>query len=200
MLGSNVFWVAILAATAAASPVVLDPRTPPASKSSSSCTVGDTSSTDAVQKILDSTGVNAWLDKKLETPLQGEKDWVNRLWLDTFPDDGRSPLTGCGTIGSNCDAVANCSDYPSEQAYWTFTAVSSLHSKATAVRDQLLWKGWLGGLSIDQIAKDFSTPAPDYTWVKWVAISFTMMTAGATAIGVNPGTRGMSGMAAGGTF
>lgn len=200
MLRHNIFWTAVLAGTAAASPVLLDSRTPPDSKSSSSCSLGDTSSTDAVQKILDSTGANEWLDKKLETPLKGENDWVNKLWLDTFPDGGRSPLSGCGTVGSNCDPIANCSDYPSEQAYWTFAAVGALHSKVTAVHDKLLWKGWLGGLSIDQIGKDFSVPAPDYTWFKWVAAAFTMGTGVATSININPGARGMSAIAAGGTF
>lgn len=199
MLRHSIVWTAVLAATAAASPVLLDPRTPPSSKSSSSCTLGDTSSTEAVKEILDSTGSNEWLDKKLET-LHGEEDWVNRLWLDTFPNDGRSPLTGCGTVGSNCDPISNCSDYPSEQAYWTFTAVGSLHSKATAVHDKLLWKGWLGGLSIDQIGKDFSVPTPDLSWLKWIAVSFTMVTGVATAGSINAGTRGIMGIAAGGTF
>ncbi|KAJ6123368.1 hypothetical protein N7512_005833 [Penicillium capsulatum] len=180
---------AVLVGTATASPAFLDPRSPPTNaKSTVSCTVDDTTSTQAVQKVLDSSGVNEWLDKKLET-MHGEHDWVNKLWLDSFPNDGKSPLSGCGTVGSTCDPSVYCSDYPSSQAYWAFTAVSALHSKITYVHDKLLWKGWLDGLSIDQIGKDFSVPTPDFTWLKWVAAAFSMATGGATSLGVDQGIR-----------
>lgn len=201
MLRLNIIYLLALASITAASPALFSPRTPPTthSKSTPSCTAEDTSSTEAVQKILDSTGTNEWLDKKLET-LGGENDWVNRLWLEIFPHEGRSPLTGCGAVGSSCDPLALCSDYPSEQAYWTFTAVGVLHSKITYIHDKLLWKGWLDSLDVEKIGKDFSVPAPDLTWLRWVAAAFTMATGGSTAWGTNQVVRGMSGVAAGGAF
>ena len=72
----------LLAATAAAANAV--PRAEP-----SSCS-GDTSSTDAVQAILDSDqSPSKALDKNLETLLQKETNWVNNLWR--YAIRGREP-------------------------------------------------------------------------------------------------------------
>lgn len=129
----------------------------------STCSAGDTSTTDGVQAILD------WLDKMFETMPNHEDDWVNSLWEITFPNEGASPLSGCGDIGSDCNPDSMCSDYPSVQSYWFFRSIVLLRSKINSVRDQLLWTGWLDGLSIDQIGKDFSSVSPTQAWAKWIA-------------------------------
>lgn len=188
-------------------PAVSTPLVPPATSTtaatstvsaSSTCSAGDTSTTDGVQAILDSTGAVEWLDKMFETMPNHEDDWVNALWEITFPNEGASPLTGCGDIGSDCDPNSMCSAYPSEQSYWVFRSIALLHSKINSVRDQLLWTGWLDGLSIDQIGKDFSSVSPDQTWAKWIAAAFTMAGGIATGIDLSKPLRGMIGFASGG--
>ncbi|KAJ5808784.1 hypothetical protein N7474_010053 [Penicillium riverlandense] len=198
MLRSSLLWTVALASTAIAVPHVAR-RSPTPSisvTSTASCTAGDTSSTEGVQAILDSTGTNDWLDKQLET-LGGEDDWVDKLWERVFPNQGTSPLSGCGTVGSNCVPDDMCGNYPNEQAYWTFYAVGLLHSKINYVHDKILWTGWLDGLSIDQISKDFSQPAPDDTWIKWLAAAMTIASGFGTAVDWSKGLRGMIGMAGG---
>ncbi|KAK2762213.1 hypothetical protein FQN54_001223 [Arachnomyces sp. PD_36] len=156
---------------------------------------GDTSTTDGVQKILDDSGAIAWLDIMLfilddngAGNGKGEHDWVNQLWLSVFNDDGGSPLTGCGKIGSDCNVETSCSEYPNAMSYWVFKTVSMLHSKVNTVRSNLLWTGWLDGLSIDQIAEDFELPVPDSSWLKWISAAFSM--AGSVA----PGGKVVEGM------
>lgn len=165
---------------------------------SSTCTAGDTSTTDGVQAILDSTGAIDWLDIMFDSMPNGESDWVNSLWEIVFPDEGTSPLTGCGDIGSDCDPSSMCSAYSSQMAYWVFRSVSILHSKVNVVHDKLLWTGWLAGLSIDQIAKDFSSVSPDQTWAKWISAAFSMAGGIATGIDLSKPLRGMVGFAAAG--
>lgn len=111
----------------------------------SQCTAGDTSTTDGVQAILDSSGAIVWLDMMLETMPNHEDDWVNNLWETVFPNEGASSLSGCGDIGGDCAPDSMCSDYPSVMSYWVFRSVGVLHSKINSVRDQLLWTGWLDG-------------------------------------------------------
>jgi hypothetical protein len=128
----------------------------------------------------------------------GESDWVNALWETVFPDEGASPLSGCGDIGGDCDPDTMCSDYSSAMAYWVFRSVGLLHSKVNAVHEQLLWDGWLDGLSIDQIAKDFTTVSPDQTWAKWISAAFSMAGGLATGIDLSKPLRGMIGFASAG--
>lgn len=209
MLRPGLLWTVALAGTAIAVPhkrggpdlPVTSTPLPSTShtlstSTTASCTAGDTSSTDGVQAILDSTGTNDWLDKQLET-LGGEDDWVDKLWEKVFPNQGTSPLSGCGTVGSNCVPDEMCGNYPNEQAYWTFTAVGILHSKINYVHEKILWTGWLDGLSIDQISKDFSSPPPDTTWIKWLAAAMTIAGGFGTAVDWSKGLRGMIGMAGG---
>ncbi|KAJ5117196.1 hypothetical protein N7448_004138 [Penicillium atrosanguineum] len=164
----------------------------------STCTAGDTSTTDGVQAILDSTGAIDWLDIMFDTMPNGESDWVNAIWEVVFRDEGTSPLTGCGDIGGDCDPDSMCSNYSSVMAYWVFRSVGLLHSKINAVHEQLLWDGWLDGLSIDQIAKDFSSVSPDQTWAKWIAAAFSMAGGIATGIDLSKPLRGMIGFASAG--
>lgn len=128
----------------------------------------------------------------------GEKDWVNNLWKTIFPNEGTSPLTGCGDIGGDCNPDDMCSDYPAVMAYWVMRSVGILQSKINSVRDQLLWTGWLDGLSIDQISKDFSTVSPDQEWAKWISAAFIMAGGIATGIDLSKPLRGMIGFAAAG--
>ncbi|KAJ5382985.1 hypothetical protein N7517_000896 [Penicillium concentricum] len=158
---------------------------------------GDTSSTDGVQQILDQSGAVDWLDIMLISLPDGEKDWVNKLWDTVFHNDGVSPLTGCGEIGSDCNPKTACSDYPQAMAYWVFRTVGILHSKVNTVRSNLLWTGWLDGLSIDQIGEDFTPPVPDTSWVGWIAACFTMAGGAATAVDASVPLVGMLGMASG---
>lgn len=139
-----------------------------------------------------------WLDIMFDTMWQGETDWVNSLWTTEFPNEGASPLTGCGDIGSDCSPNDMCSEYPTEQAYWVFRSVSLLHSKINVVHDKLLWDGWLDGLSIDQISKDFSSVSPNAKWLKWISAAFTMAGGLATGIDLSKPLRGMIGFASGG--
>ena len=90
------------------------------------------------------------------------------------------------------------SDYPAVMAYWVMRSVGILHSKINSVRDQLLWIGWLDGLSIDQISKDFSTVSPDQEWAKWISAAFSMTGGIATGIYLSKPLRGMIGFAAAG--
>lgn len=205
----NFFTTVALVATAAALPHDNDLRGSPATleqraaastttSASSKCTAGDTSTTDGVQAILDSTGAIDWLDIMFDSLPNGEKDWVNSLWKVIFPNEGTSPLTGCGDIGGDCNPDDMCSDYASVMGYWTLRSVGILHSKINAVRAQLLWTGWLDGLSIDQISKDFSTVSPDQEWAKWISAAFSMAGGIATGIDLGKPLRGMIGFAAAG--
>ncbi|KAJ5389388.1 uncharacterized protein N7496_000456 [Penicillium cataractarum] len=198
-----------LVATAAAFPHDNDSRGSPATleqraaastttSASSKCTAGDTSTTAGVQAILDSTGAIDWLDIMFDTMPNGEKDWVNNIWKVIFPNEGTSPLTGCGDIGGDCNPDDMCSDYQSVMGYWVMRSVGILHSKINAVHDQLLWTGWLDGLSIDQISKDFSTVSPDQEWAKWISAAFSMAGGIATGIDLSKPLRGMIGFAAAG--
>ena len=174
----------------------------PAAKTSTSagsqCTPGDTSSAQGVEKILDSTGAIDWLDIFIATLPDGEKDWVDKIWPIIFPNEGASPLSGCGDIGGDCPIDTNCQHYEAVMAYWVYKSVASLHSKINAVRAELLWTGWLDGLSIDQIAKDFSFTSPDQTWAKWVSAAFSMAGGFATGVDLSKPLRGMMGFAAAG--
>ncbi|KAK2761308.1 hypothetical protein FQN54_001830 [Arachnomyces sp. PD_36] len=138
---------------------------------------GDTTTTDGVQKILDDSGAVAWLDimfNILDDTGKGEHDWVNKLWLEVFYNDGGSPLTGCGKIGSDCIVETKCSEYPHAMAYWIFRTVGTLHSKVSSLRSDLLWAGWLDSLSIDQIEEDFTLPTPDNSRLRWVSAAFSI--------------------------
>ncbi|KAK2751717.1 hypothetical protein FQN55_009158 [Onygenales sp. PD_40] len=140
-----------------------------------SCKAHDTSSVDGVKALLDSTGCIIWLDIAFNSLPDGEKDWVNSLYERTFPADiigGSSPLSGCGEIDGDCNPNGKCSDYPDEMTYWVYRSIAALHSKATTVRSQLLWEGWLASLNLEQIAEDFSPPEPDDSWVDWVPAAF----------------------------
>ncbi|KAJ5675009.1 uncharacterized protein N7477_004943 [Penicillium maclennaniae] len=128
----------------------------------------------------------------------GESDWVNHIRETVFPDQGASTLAGCGDIGGDCDPDSMCSDYSSLMAYWVFRSVGVLHSKFIAVHEQLLWDGSLDGLSIDQIAKDFSGVSPDQSRAKWIAVAFTMAGVIATGIDLSMPLRGMIGFASAG--
>ncbi|EED15334.1 conserved hypothetical protein [Talaromyces stipitatus ATCC 10500] len=183
------FITAALAATAFAVPS-------PALKRAT-CTAGDTSTTDGVQAILDSTGAIDWLDLMLGSFTDGENNWVTALWQESFPGQGASPLTGCGDIGGDCAPDSLCSNYPSEMAYWVFRSVGNLHSKINSVRQQLLWTGWLNGLSIDQIHDDFTAVNPEPSWLQWVSAAFTMAGGVATGIDLSKPLRGMIGFASG---
>ena len=174
---------------------------PAATKTSSTvsiCSASDTSSTQAVEKVLDSTGAMAWLDIMLSELPNGEKDWLNVLWKETFPDHGESPLQYCGTIGGECPIETDCQKYNPPIAYWVFYSVLTLHNKINSIHAELFWDGWLDGLSIDQIVKDFSVISPDYTWAKWIAGAFSMAAGFATGADLNKPLRGMMGMAGAG--
>ncbi|KAJ5887381.1 hypothetical protein N7495_007422 [Penicillium taxi] len=160
--------------------------------SSPSCTAGDTSTTTGVDAIIDSTGFVRWLDVMLNTLPDGESDWVNQLWLNTFPNEGASPLSGCSEIGGDCSPDDLCSVYPSQLQYWVFHEIYILHSKINMIHEQLLWTGWLDSLSIDQIGKDFTTITPAPVWAKWIAAAFSM--AGSFASTVEIGTTQLRGM------
>ncbi|CAI7578221.1 unnamed protein product [Penicillium manginii] len=197
MLKLGILILGALAATSAA-----HPQNAPAAhvnaRSTTTCSAGDSSTTDGVQAILDSSGAIDWLDIMLGSLSNGESDWVDSLWEVVFPGEGTSPLTGCGDIGSDCDPSSMCSAYSSEMAYWVFRSVGMLHSKVNVVHDKLLWTGWLAGLSIDQISKDFSSVSPDQTWAKWISAAFSMAGGIATGIDLSKPLRGMVGFAAAG--
>ncbi|KAJ3540804.1 hypothetical protein NM208_g4897 [Fusarium decemcellulare] len=159
---------------------------------------GDTSTTDGVQAILDDVGPADWLDIMLTTFPNGESDWLNKLWTTVFPNQGSSPLSGCGNIGGDCNVDSMCKDYSTPMAYWTMKSVAMLHSKINTVHSMLLWDGWLSGLSIDQIAKDFSSTNPTQDWAKWVAAAFSMAGGIATGIDLSKPLRGMIGFASAG--
>ncbi|KAK7398693.1 hypothetical protein QQX98_011935 [Neonectria punicea] len=173
MLQLDILFMALLAGTAIA---ITGPHLLSRSDDdvAAQCGAGDTSTTDGVQALLDSTGAIDWLDIMLVTFPNHEQDWVNKLWTTVFPDQGSSPLSGCGSIGSDCNPDTLCQDYSSSMAYWTIKSVAMLHSKINTVHSTLLWDGWLAGLSIDQIAKDFSSTSPSQDWAKWVAAAFTL--------------------------
>lgn len=133
-----------------------------------------------------------------DTMPNGQKDWVNNLWKIVFPNEGTSPLTGCGDIGGDCNPNYMCSNYQSVMGYLVMRSVGILHSKINAVHDQLLWTGWLDGLSIDHISKDFSTVSPDQEWAKWISAAFSMAGGIATGIDLSKPLRGMIGFAAAG--
>lgn len=165
--------------------------------SSTQCS-GDTSTTDGVQAILDDVGPIDWLDIMLTTFPNGEDDWLNKLWTTVFPNQGSSPLSGCGNIGGDCNIESMCQDYSSPMAYWTMKSVAMLHSKINTIHSMLLWDGWLSGLSIDQIAKDFSSTSPSEEWAKWISAAFSMAGGIATGIDLSKPLRGMIGFAAAG--
>ncbi|KAH7131540.1 hypothetical protein B0J13DRAFT_106091 [Dactylonectria estremocensis] len=162
------------------------------------CNAGDTSTTDGVQALLDDTGAVAWLDIMLVTFPNNEADWLNKLWTTVFPNEGSSPLSGCGSIGGDCNIDTMCQDYSTPMAYWIIKSVAMLHSKINTVHSMLLWDGWLAGLSIDQIAKDFSSTSPNQEWAKWVAAAFSMAGGIATGIDLSKPLRGMIGFASAG--
>ncbi|KAF7548513.1 hypothetical protein G7Z17_g7011 [Cylindrodendrum hubeiense] len=209
MLRLGAIITATLAGTAAASPLlpliarsnlttITEKTKTTTSAIPSLCNSGDTSTTDGVQALLDNTGAVDYLDIMLVTFPNHEEDWLNKFWTTVFPNEGSSPLSGCGSIGGDCNIDTLCQDYSSPMAYWVIKSVSMLHSKINTVHSMLLWDGWLAGLSIDQIAKDFSSTNPNQEWAKWVAAAFSMAGGIATGIDLSKPLRGMIGFASAG--
>lgn len=198
MFHTSIIATAFLATIAIAMPSrVLDDRSHPRDDTATMCAAGDTSTTDGVQALLDNTGAIDWLDIMLSTFPDGEGGWVDKLWTTVFIDQGASPLSGCGNIGSDCTIDTLCQDYSTPMAYWTLKSVQMLHSKINTIHSMLLWDGWLAGLSIDQIAEDFSSVDPSSEWAKWISAAFTMAGGFATGIDLSKPLRGMVGFASG---
>lgn len=182
--------IAALAASVAAMPSQLL-----ANRDTKDCS-GDVSSIDGVNAIFNDVGPNSYLDILLHGNFpNGEKGWVDEMWALQFPNQGASPLQGCSDIGGNCAPDTLCQDYSNSMGYWVLHAVDLLHSKLNSVHTQLQWKGWLAGLSIDQISDDFTPPKPDNSWAKWVSVAFSMAGAINSGLELSSPVGGMLGMA-----
>ncbi|KAI0482678.1 hypothetical protein GGR56DRAFT_621050 [Xylariaceae sp. FL0804] len=173
MVQTSLAVLAAFSATSMASPVqnwaiALPTLTKRDNTTSTDCS-GDTSTTDGVAAILDNTGAVDWLDIMFTIWDNGESEWLDSIWDIAFPDQGKSPLSGCGEIGSDCVVPVMCQEYSSVMSYWVIASIGTLHSKINTIHSQLLWDGFVDSLSIDQIADDFSTPAPDNSWISWVS-------------------------------